>query len=128
MSREEAPVAKVIVSVTNNGDTEMGNNVKLMAALVLSAPEAIVCKKELLGLLEQASVGSIVKVVGLLKSGEVMVNELEFFVGMASLGVGGGNGVVVDIGIGVRKGKLYVEAPSWGALVSRLSLSPTHHL
>ena len=98
-----------------------------MVALMLSTPEAVVCEEELLGPPEEASAGGVVKVVGLLERGKVVVNELEFFIGLACLGVGGGNGVVVNVVIGVGKGKLYVEAPNCSGLVSALSLSLTHH-
>jgi len=80
--RKEAPVAKVIMSIMNEGNAEVGRNIKLMAALGLLVPESPICKEELLGLFEKADTGSIIEVVGLLESGEIVVDELDFFVGL----------------------------------------------
>ena len=89
------------MSVTNDGDTKTGKNVKLVAALVLSAPEAVICEEELLGPFEQASAGGVIKVVRLLKRGKILVDKPEFFVGLAGLGVSGDDEIVVDIGVGI---------------------------
>jgi len=76
------------MSIANERNTKMGRNVKLVAALVLLAPELIVSKEELLGPFEQASVGGVVEAVGLLKRGKISVNEFEFFIGFVRLGIG----------------------------------------
>ena len=54
-----------------------------MTALGLSAPESPVYEEELPGTFEQAEVGSVIEVVGLLKSGEIVVDAFDFFVGLA---------------------------------------------
>ena len=54
-----------------------------MPALGLSAPESAVYKEELLGPFEQANAGSIIELVGLLKSGEIVVDVFDLFVGLA---------------------------------------------
>ena len=71
------------MSIMNEGNAEVGRNIKLMAALGLSAPESPICEEELLGPFEKADTGSIVKVVGLLESGEIVVDELDFIIGLA---------------------------------------------
>ena len=76
------------MSIANEGNTKMGRNEKLMAALVLSVPEPVICKEELLGPFEQASTGGVVEAVRLLKHGKISVNEFEFFVGFEHLGIG----------------------------------------
>jgi hypothetical protein len=53
----------------------MGAGLKLVIALVLIMPKLAICEKELLHPLEQANTGTVVKVAGLLKCREVLLNQ-----------------------------------------------------
>ena len=57
--------------------------VKLVPSLILAMPESSVREKEVLRPSEQVSVGTVIKVTGLLKSREVVPNQFNLFVGLA---------------------------------------------
>jgi hypothetical protein len=59
----------------DEGEIKMGAGIKLVIALVLIMPKSAICEKELLHPLEQANTGTVVKVAGLLKCREVLLNQ-----------------------------------------------------
>ena len=105
----------MIISVMNKGETKNGEDVELIAALILTAPESPIRKKEVLCLFEQVSVGRVVEVAGLLEGGEILVDEINFFVGLVRSGVNGDGRMVGVVGDG---GELDTEGPNYGAVVS----------
>src|SRR6266850_1586929 len=90
--------------------------VKLVPALILAMPESSIHEKEVLRLSEQASVGTVVKVTGLLKSREVVPNQFDLFVGLAHFVVNGdGWAISGEVGSG---GEFNTESPDCRAVIS----------
>jgi hypothetical protein len=132
----ETFVTKAVISIVDEGEMKKGVGIKLVTALVLMMPKLAICKEELLCLSEQVNMGTVVKVAGLLKCREVLPNEVNFIVRLASLIVDGRGVVGISI-IAVERGKLVgivgdnrkvnAEGPDYNMVVSMRGQGPAYN-
>jgi len=118
------------MGVADEGKVLRWKDEKLVSTLLLLVPESVICDEEALCLLEEMFVCSVVQVVGKAESGEIVVDVLDLFFGLAYF-VAGGDGEIVVIAVvdggGSGGGDADTKRPYCRLTISVVGLSPTYH-